>query len=96
MTPTLFEPQLDREFREFHDANPQVFEVFTRLALDAMDAGQRVGARCIWERMRWYYRIEIAGNAKPKLNDHHAPRYARLLARIDPRFKDFFEFRRTG
>lgn len=96
MTPTLFESDLDREFREFHAANPQVFALFTRLAVEALEAGQRVGARNIGERMRWHYRVEVKGGHKPKLNDHHWPRYARLLAQIDRRFEGFFEFRRTA
>lgn len=96
MTATLFETQLDREFREFHDSNPQVFALFTELAEKALKKGKRVGARSIGERMRWHYDIEVLGVDRPKLNDHHWPRYARLLVQIDRRFEGFFEFRRTA
>lgn len=88
----------DRQFAEFHAANPQVFDLFRSLAVKALESGGRVGARCIGERIRWEYAVEVSGRAEgsPKFNDHLWPRYARLLAATDGRFTNFFETRDGG
>lgn len=95
---TLFpiESDRDRAFREFHEANPQVFDRFCELAERSLAAGQRVSARCIGENIRWHYTVEVHGDQTPKFNDLIWPRYARLLAKPDPQFVDFFEFRRSA
>lgn len=78
---------------EFHGQHPEVFEEFERFARIARKAGvQRYGARAIWERLRWHFRVE-QGDADFKLNDHFPPYYARLLMLVDERFAGFFERR---
>lgn len=96
MTPTLFESERDIAFREFHEANPHVFNLFCRLAEQALATGRRVSARCIGENIRWHFTIKVNGDESPKFNDLIWPRYARLLASLDPQFHDFFEFRRSA
>lgn len=86
----------DAKFEAFHRANPQVFRLFAKLAEEALNAGRKVGARCIGENIRWHYEVRLRTTNAPRFCDHLWPRYARLLAEKDDRFRDFFEFRRTG
>lgn len=84
---------IQERFEAFHGANPHVFAAFRRFAQEALAAGQHVGAKAIWERMRWHLAIETRGDSF-KLNNNFTSRYARLLERTDPRFAGFFETRR--
>ena len=83
-------------FVEFHGGHPGVYQEFERFARIARKAGvKRYGARAIWERLRWHFRVERREDDF-KLNDHFTPYYARLLMLCDPeRFGGFFE-RRDG
>lgn len=85
----------DAKFHAFHEANPQVFRLFAKLARKALAANRKVGARCIGERLRWEFEIRLHTSNVPRLNNFLWPRYARMLAEKDDRFRDFFEFRRT-
>lgn len=79
-------------FKQFHRDNPQVFRLFRQFAEEALHARQKVGARAIWERMRWYACIETT-STDYRLNDHYTPYFARLLMLTDDRFAGFFETR---
>lgn len=84
-----------QRWKTFHAANPQVYELFQRFAVDAlrMERRKRFGARVIWERLRWYTQVETNGTDF-RLNDHYPPYYARLLMLERPDdFGDFFELR---
>lgn len=80
---------------EFHRANPQVFDLFRRFALEARREHRgQFGARLIGERIRWYTQVETQSADGFKLNDHYWPYYARLLMAIHPEeFAKFFELR---
>lgn len=99
---TLFDDAVDsklwRAFREFHAKNPHVYEMFERFALEAVETGRaRIGARMIWNRMRWYCRFETTDKraGRFKLNDHHSPYYARLFLERHPQHAGLFETRRV-
>lgn len=84
---------ITKDFQIFHRSNPKVYKLFRRFALEAKDLGRkRFGARFIWERMRWYIRIETR-NDNFKLNDHFPPFYARKLMKDIPAMRGFFELR---
>lgn len=72
---------LTRQWTRFHRENPKVWELFNRFASEALYRGrQRLGARAVWERMRWYTTIETDDFPVDwKLNDHYPPFYARLF-----------------
>jgi len=92
------EHPLMRAFRLFHAANPHVYELFTKYALEACRAGRgRFGARMIWNRMRWYARFETTDGESGgfKLNNNHTPYYARLFMSDWPEYEDLFETRRA-
>jgi hypothetical protein len=82
-----------RRFWAFHEENPRVYELFCRFTQEAIDAGrERLGARLVWERIRWYTLIETT-DPDFKINDHYIAYYARLWAQEHPRYSDFFRFR---
>ncbi len=81
-------------FEVFHDANPHVYELFEWFTLQAIGAGRtRFGARMVWERMRWYTKVEARDRMSYKLNDHYPPFYARLFMRDHPQHAGLFETR---
>lgn len=88
-------PSRYQRWRAFHEANPGVYDLFRRFAVDALrqERRQRFGARMIWERLRWYTQVETNGSDF-KLNNDFAPYFARLLMLERPDdFGDFFELR---
>tara|TARA_R110002020_G_scaffold167780_7_gene356291 strand:- start:3177 stop:3545 length:369 start_codon:yes stop_codon:yes gene_type:complete len=93
---SLFDEKVSIEgaFDSFHRANPGVYELFKRFALEAHEQGrQRVGAKMIWERIRWYCQVETTETA-PKLNNNYTSRYARLFLLDRPDLEHLFETRR--
>lgn len=87
-------------FLEFHRSNPQVFRRFLELARErvqlqkALGRRPRLGAKAIWERLRWD--MEFAGpSSKPfRLNNNHTALYARLLVETyHEEFSGVFELR---
>ena len=90
----LFGPGRFERWLEFHRANPSVYELFRSFAMQAVNAGmRRLGARVIWERIRWYVHIETNTADEFKLNDHYTPYYARLLMLREPQLAGVFSRR---
>ena len=88
----MFGTALDDQFDAFVRDNPQVYEAMVRLARQAKDAGRtRIGAKALWERMRWD--MWIATGQTPRLNNNMVSRMARLIAEREPDLADLFEFR---
>lgn len=89
-------PRTSRErFEQFHSDNPVVYDLLRGFALQALHAGQRLGIRAIWERMRWELRVVLRHREHDayKLNDHYTSHYSRLLMSNEPELRDFFEIR---
>ena len=81
-------------FLAFHRDNPQVYRLFERFALEAAESGRtRIGAKMIWERMRWYCKVETTEQS-PRLNNNYTSRYARLFIENHPERADLFCTRR--
>lgn len=99
--PLEFEVNPDHQaaFETFHAAHPEVWRLFERFALEALrsDGSRRIGARMVWERIRWESRVavDLPGD-KPKLNDHHVPYYARLFLQTHSHLGPVFETRALG
>lgn len=84
---------LDERFRAFHAANPQVYALFRRLTWDLFTAGRgRIGAKMVWERLRWEYALATDDDGW-KLNNDFTSRYARLLMDNEPALAGVFETR---
>jgi len=92
---SLFEKDIDARFADFHNTNPQVFELFVKFAREWKAKGhQRGSAEAIMQRIRWEVATQTHGD-KFKVNDHFRARYARLLVEKFPEFEGFFEFRKN-
>ena len=89
----LFLKSMDREFQAFHAQNPHVLTAFMAMAYEALEARERVGAKCIWENLRWKYNVKTK-DPRFVLNNSMTSRYARLAVQRDPMLKEVFEFRR--
>ena len=100
-TPSLFDnidfgedPRIEK-FKEFHRANPHVYKLFCRFALEATIRRDRFSARTVVHRLRWYTNIETKDVDGIKVNDHWSPFYARMFEADYPVHKGFFEHRKA-
>lgn len=93
--PAYAPSKLERAFREFHAANPHVYELFKRFAFEAIESGaSKLGAGDVWERMRWHSRVETKGD-EYRLNNNHRAYYARMFERDFPDHEGVFAKRRV-
>jgi hypothetical protein len=92
----LFTPtRQEREFREFHDANPAVYAELRKLALQLRAAGRtRYGIMALLNIVRWQRALKTTDD-EFKLNNNFAPFYARLIAEQEPTLRYFFSMRRS-
>jgi hypothetical protein len=91
----LSEPRSDLEaaFQRFHRENPHVYELFKRFAFEAIHSGRSaLGAKALWERMRWYASFETT-DQQFKLCNNHTAYYARMFMRDFPQYDGFFRTR---
>lgn len=83
-------------FERFDEANPHVYKKLLALARRAAyrngERRGRLGFRCLWENLRWFYYVET-DEAMPKLNDHYCPYYARKLMEESSDLHGLFELR---
>lgn len=89
---------LEEQFWAFHTRNPHVYDAMVSVAMGMRRAGWQRGAiKMIIERLRWLHALKTQGSTY-KLNNNHAPFYARLIMDTVPELAGFFELReqRTG
>lgn len=94
--PTSCPGVLCGEFREYHKDNPALYEKFKSLAFQVLDAGfNKYSMEGLYQQVRWHYSVEIkqgsTGWMDVKMSDHHRARYARLLMKLEPKLKNFFD-----
>ncbi len=83
--------ELFDEWLVFHRANPLVYRELRRMALELLAAGRRrYGMHGLFEVLRWHRARLQTTDDDFKINDHHAPFYARLLMIHEPRLVGFF------
>tara|TARA_R110000751_G_scaffold94113_3_gene183651 strand:- start:1434 stop:1754 length:321 start_codon:yes stop_codon:yes gene_type:complete len=76
-------------FKKYDSENPQVWQGFRRLALQAKQKGfKHYSANGIFEVMRW--QTGISGNDEFKISNNYRPDYARKMMRLYPQFEGFF------
>ena len=97
--PALLEPAFERDatiqqrFAAFHAANPHIYELLRRMALDMQRLGvRRYGMKGLFEVLRWRWAVQTQGE-EFKLNNNYTAHYARLLMANEPRLAGFFELR---
>jgi hypothetical protein len=89
-------PHIVAKFKKFHMDNPHVYPLFKRFSFEAMKSGRNYfSTQMILERIRWYIEIETKGDVF-KINNNHAPCYARLLMVEHPELGNFFRRRVTN
>lgn len=95
---------IEERWQRFHAENPQVYETFERLALEAAtelrSQGQqeRIGAKMLYEVMRWRVLrkkliLRTDGDSTPMLNNDYCALYVREFVRRNPRHSRLFEMR---
>lgn len=89
------------EFWKYHEANPQVYVLFTHYARQMWNKQARRGvkrprysAKAIIERVRWHHHITTMTDDEFKINDHLTAYYARLFVRDFPICEGFFQQRK--
>jgi hypothetical protein len=89
----MVEENNSREFYkrwiEYHFENPGFYELFERFAREAMKTHDKIGARLLCERIRWYAQVE-KGSDQYRVCNSFAAYYARLLMLDKPEFKSLF------
>src|SRR5687767_5062780 len=87
---------IDERFAIFDRENPDVWHEFKKYALTLLERGWRhYSADGIGHVIRFHRAVRLDRPVGSfKLNDHFPSRYSRKLAKEDPRFASFFEFRR--
>lgn len=91
--PPHHDASIDERFKAWIDRNPQVLDLFIRLARDWKAAGQtRCGGKMIAEVLR--YHSGIAGDEDGyRLNNVYISRLTRLAVQTAPDLDGLFEFR---
>ena len=78
-------------FLIYHKNNPAIWLHFESFANHAAMRGKKIGAKAIFERVRW--EVEINEGHDFKVNNNYAAYYARAFEIKHPGHKGFFEFR---
>jgi hypothetical protein len=88
-------------FIAFHKANPDIYDLFERFTLEAIDSGMpKVGSKFIFERIRWEILVGtkgagycVATKRLLKLNNNFTAWYARLFMAKNRMHIGVFELR---
>jgi hypothetical protein len=79
-----------QEWWDWHKANPDVWRLFERFSLEAINMGhKRLSAWLIVNRIRWESMVVTTGNDYKITNDYIAF-YARLFINKYPQYSGFF------
>lgn len=98
-TSTLRRSELRSKFLDYHQRNPEVYQWLVQFSHDMKNAGYKsYGMKSIIERVRWHIDLnrpnnDHEGDKMLKINNNHAPFYARLIMDNEPDLKGFFEIR---
>lgn len=88
-------PHVVEKFFTFHNENPKIYDLFEKFAYQLRAAGREYyGAKSIIERIRWHTGVETKGDDF-RINNNHAPCYARLLMIRKPEFLGFLKTRKS-
>ena len=91
----------EQKFIIFHEANPEVYELFKKFTFQAMNRGHKhLSAEMIINRIRWETKVVTTDEAiktigKLKINNDYKPFYSRLFIVEHPQHKDFFRLRQS-
>ena len=81
------------EWLRFHADNPDIYFYLKSMALDLLDTGHKTwGIKSLIEAVRWQVATTTTDPVF-KINNNHAPYYARYLMDMEPRLRGFFKTR---
>jgi hypothetical protein len=96
----LLKPTHQQRFDDWvhTDQGREVANRFIRIAWGVRKRGLRIGAKAIWERLRWHYEIAAPrqGAEAFKLNNVYTAYMARFAMDREPALQKFFETRAVG
>lgn len=95
LNPVQYDPALTlkERFIHFHESNPHVYREIKRRSLLLHSQGiRRFGIKAIFEAMRYDHAVRTGGDSF-KMNNNHAPFYARLIMKTAPILDGFFQVR---
>ena len=79
-------------FESYQARNPRLYKEFVHYTHQMIGAGQtKIGAKAIFERIRWESKIER--NDEFKINNNYSADYARKFEKDFPHFAGIFEKR---
>ena len=74
----------------FHQDNPQVYELFKRFTFEAISSGKKkYSAWGIIHRIRWHTDMDTTGS-EYTISNNHIAYYSRLFMEDYPRYEGFF------
>jgi hypothetical protein len=85
--------EMKKQFEEYHEANPHIYEAFKKLALEAVKTKKHFSCRGIFHKLRWDSMIageEWGKKDGYKLLNATSPYYGRMFEKEFPRYKGFF------
>lgn len=85
---------IERRFRQYHAAHPEVYRELVQLARQAKAAGRtRMGMKALFEILRWNRMLNGVDPEGFKLNNIFSSRYTRLICEQEPDLADLFQTR---
>tara|TARA_B100001175_G_scaffold278152_1_gene254582 strand:- start:6829 stop:7173 length:345 start_codon:yes stop_codon:yes gene_type:complete len=89
----IYERDYPKAWLRFHADNPDIYFYIRSMALDLFNSGHKTwGMKSLIEAVRW----QIATTTTDpvfKINNNHAPYYARYLMDMEPQLEGFFKTR---
>ena len=83
------------EWLRFHADNPDIYFYLKSMALDLLETGHKTwGMKSLIEAVRWQVATTTTDPVF-KINNNHAPYYARYLMDMEPRLRGFFKTRQV-
>ena len=94
----LFEQTWEQRFEDWVHTpqGRQVANRFIRIAWGLHNRKQQIGAKAIWERLRWHYCIARNSADEYRLNNNFTAYMARFAMDREPRLKGYFNTRQCG
>ena len=83
------------DFEAYDKANPKIWPLFEQYALEAARAGVKVGAKAVWERLRWESRIKTPGDDFAAFNNSFVAYYSRKFIEAHPGYGSIFVTRES-
>lgn len=92
---TSYRNKREEAFIDFHEDNPEVYELFDQFCRDYISKGKtKISAAMIINRIRWEKEV-MTSDDEFKISNNHQPYYARQCVKKNPQYKSFFNFKKV-